>query len=315
MPYDIIFGAIIALSIAFFLMGRRFAEPPVQMEDQLGRYLAGEVDAVHPVIGDGLSRLSLLQRVILPTLNTALARLGSLTPQRGVDYLTARLDTAGRPYGLNVLNFYGLKLILAPVLALIGFQFNSLLLRREFVFGPLLALIFGIAGFYMPDLWLASVIATRKRAIVRALPDALDMVVVSVEAGQSFDHALKRVSARWRNPLTEEFNRIIAEIALGRTRREALSSASERIQLADMSNLIMAIIQADQLGVSIGKVLRTQADQLRTLRRQRAEELAREAAIKLLFPLVFLIFPAMFAVLLGPAVPLILDTFTRIGGR
>ena len=315
MPYDIVFGIVIALSIAFFWMGRRLAGPPVQMEDQLGRYLASEADSARPVLGDSLSQFSLLQRVFIPMWRTALARLGSLTPQRSVDHLTARLDTAGRPYGLNVLNFYGLKLILAPVLALIGFQFNPLLLRREFIWGPILALIFGIAGFYMPDLWLASVIATRKRAIVRALPDALDMVVVSVEAGQSFDQALKRVSARWRNPLTEEFNRILTEIALGRTRREALTSASERIQLADISNLIMAIVQADQLGVSIGKVLRSQADQLRTLRRQRAEELAREAAIKLLFPLVFLIFPAMFAVLLGPAVPLILETLANFGAR
>ena len=102
--------------------------------------------------------------------------------------------------------------------------------------------------------------------------------------------------------------RILTEIALGRTRREALTGGADRMQLPDVSNMITAVIQAEQLGVSIGKVLRVQADMLRITRRQRAEELARQAAIKLLFPLVFLIFPAMFAVLLGPAVPLILQT-------
>ena len=147
---------------------------------------------------------------------------------------------------------------------------------------------------------------------MRALPDALDMIVVCTEAGQSFDQALRRLSEHWHNPLTEEFNRILAEIAFGRTRHEALSAAAHRIQLTEMSNLIAAIIQADVLGVSIGKVLRVQADQLRTIRRQRAEELARQASLKMLFPLVFLIFPAMFAVLLGPAIPLIMETFGAI---
>jgi tight adherence protein C len=117
------------------------------------------------------------------------------------------------------------------------------------------------------------------------------------------------VGDQWRNALTDEFTRILAEIAFGRTRHEALTAASRRIQLNEMSNLISAIIQADLLGVSISKVLRVQADQLRTLRRQRAEELAHQASIKMLFPLVFLIFPAMLAVLLGPAIPLIMETF------
>jgi tight adherence protein C len=314
MPYDILVGVAVGLSVAFFWVGRRVVGAPAENPDQVGRYLANDINAGQTVTGNRLTQVSFLQRVVVPGWRTLLSRLGGLTPQHNVDYLAARLDTAGRPYGLSVLNFLGLKLMLAPVLAVVGFQINPLVLKREFMITVLFTLLFGIIGFYAPDLWLASVIARRKREIVRALPDALDMIVVCVEAGQSFDQALKQVSARWRNPLTEEFNRLLAEIALGRTRREALTSASARIQLSDMSSLIMAIIQADQLGVSIGNVLRSQADQLRLLRRQRAEELAREASIKLLFPLVFLIFPAIFAVLLGPAVPLILQTLTRVGG-
>ena len=135
------------------------------------------------------------------------------------------------------------------------------------------------------------------------------MIVVCTEAGQGFDQALRRVSEQWHNALTDEFSRILAEIAFGRTRHEALTAASRRIRVNEMSNLISAIIQADLLGVGISKVLRVQADQLRIVRRQRAEELAHQASIKMLFPLVFLIFPAMLAVLLGPAIPLIMETF------
>ena len=309
MPFDILIGLTIGMSVIFFWMGRRFAGAPVEAGDQLERYLDADSDPGASLAARrNLSQLSFGERVLGPLWRGLLARLGALAPQRNVDVLARRLETAGRPSGLNVLNFLGLKSIVGLLMAVAGFVLGTFLLRRPIVVGLLFTLAFAIIGFYVPDFWLGSVTARRKREIVRALPDALDMIVVCVEAGQSFDQALKRVSTRWANALTEEFNRILAEMLLGRSRREALSAASDRIQLHDMSNLIMAILQADQLGVSVGSVLRTQADQLRILRRQRAEELAREAAIKLLFPLVFLIFPAMFAVLLGPAVPLLLAT-------
>jgi len=208
-----------------------------------------------------------------------------------------------------VLNFLGMKFIAALLVAVAGFALFVLVLHQAPAMGLLFAIIFGILGFYLPELWLSSTIRSRQHEIVRALPDALDMIVVCTEAGQSFDQALRRVSAQWHSPLTDEFSRILAEIAFGRTRHEALTAASRRIQLNETSSLFSAIIQADLLGVSVSKVLRVQADQLRTLRRQRAEELAHQAAIKMLFPLVFLIFPAMLAVLLGPAIPLIMETF------
>jgi tight adherence protein C len=310
MPYDIILGFCVGLSVLFFLLGRRFADMPTTMEDQFSRYLIDESDSMlRPVVGNSISRLNFAQRVVVPLWRGALTRLGNLSFQRNVEALTKRLETAGRPYGLTVLNFLGLKYVAALVSLMLGFLLGVVALKQSLLIGALFTVAFAVIGFLVPDFWLGAVIASRQRDIVRALPDALDMIVVCVEAGQSFDQALKRVSARWYNPLTEEFNRILTEIALGRTRREALDGASDRIGLPDMSNLIAAVIQADQLGVSIGDVLRVQANQLRTLRRQRAEELAREASIKLLFPLVFLIFPSMFAVLLGPAIPLILETF------
>ena len=313
MPYDILIGLIVSLSVISFLLGRHFtAVPVVQTDDQLTRYLVdGTATGLPPVVANDVTRLTFVQRVITPMTHGLLSWLGGLAPQHNVDALDKRLETAGRPSGLNVLNFLGLKFILAPMLALGGLMLGRGLLHQPLALGLLTTAAFGAIGFFLPDAMLEVQIAGRKRAIIRALPDALDMIVVCVEAGQGLDQALKRVGARWRNPLAEEFNRILAEIALGRTRREALSAASERIQLADVSSLFSAIMQADQLGIGIRQVLQAQAAQLRTVRRQHAEGLAREAAIKLLFPLVFLIFPSMFAVLLGPAIPMLLRTFVR----
>jgi tight adherence protein C len=145
------------------------------------------------------------------------------------------------------------------------------------------------------------------------LPDGLDMLNICVGAGLGFDAALSRVGERWQTALADEFNRVVLEIRLGKARRQALQDLADRTEVMEVENFVATIIQADQLGVSIAKVLRAQAEHMRIVRRQRAEELARQATIKLLFPLVLLIFPAMLAVLLGPAVPQILDTLGRLG--
>jgi tight adherence protein C len=147
---------------------------------------------------------------------------------------------------------------------------------------------------------------------MRALPDGLDMLNICVGAGLGFDAALTRIGERWRTALADEFNRVVIEIRLGKTRAKALIDLAERTEVPEIENFVATIVQADQLGVSIAKVLRAQAEQMRIIRRQRAEEQARQATIKLLFPLVFLIFPALLAVLLGPAVPQIINTFSSL---
>ncbi len=311
MTYSLLLGLAVGLSVLFFWIGRRAARTNPGLSNQVNRYLEDNPDSLlrDSSVVAAAHEPSFFERVLAPGMRSGLGRLGSLTPSRGAEAIAKKLDTAGHPMGLTALNFLGLKFISAILGAVVGALVFTLLLKQSLTYGLLFALIFGILGFYLPNFWLSSVVRRRQHDIVRALPDALDMIVVCTEAGQSFDQAIRRVSEYWHNPLTDEFNRILAEIAFGRTRHEALTSTSERIQMTEMSNLIAAIIQADVLGVSIGKVLRVQADQLRTIRRQRAEELARQASIKMLFPLVFLIFPAMFAVLLGPAIPLLMEVF------
>lgn len=212
-----------------------------------------------------------------------------------------RLQAAGNPGGWGAAEFRLLQLLLA---------FSGLCLAAGGMWlagagprGALLAGVFGTAlGALLPDVYLSSRIRARRHEVVTSLPDALDLLMVSVEAGLGFDMALVKVAERFKGALAEEFRRLLHEMKLGRPRREAFRDMAERVGVDDLRAFVGALTQADQLGVSIGNILRLQAGQMRRKRRQRAEEMAMKAPIKMLFPLVFFIFPALFVVLLGPAV-------------
>jgi len=251
-------------------------------------------------------------RVIRPALASILGFLSRLAPQRNIEVIQRKLLISGRPNGWTVADFSGLRLLSALLCGSLTF---SLLLLADLsaLYRILFTVIATILGFYLPVLWLNGRIRARKRAILCALPDGLDMLNICVGAGLGFNAALIRVGERWDTPLADEFNRVVTEIQLGLSRRDALLGLAERTDVPEVESFVATIIQADQLGVSVAKVLRTQAEQMRILRRQRAEEAARQATIKMLFPLVFLVFPAMLAVLLGPAIPQLLRTFSSLG--
>jgi tight adherence protein C len=170
----------------------------------------------------------------------------------------------------------------------------------------------GAIGYLMPGMWLRSQINKRKKNILKALPDALDLLTISVEAGLGFDVALQRVTEKWDDELSREFKRALGDVRLGRARRDALRDMADRTGVDDVQTFVAAIIQAEQLGVAMSKILRLQSDQMRVRRRQRAEAEAQRAPIKMLFPMVFLIFPALFVVILGPAVPRIMESLGGI---
>jgi tight adherence protein C len=172
-----------------------------------------------------------------------------------------------------------------------------------------LPFVLAALGWIVPNAWLSRRISQRKRAIQRALPDAIDLLVISVEAGLGFDQALLRVVEKWDNELTREFARTLSEMRMGIPRRQALRDLARRVNVDDLNVFIASLVQADQLGVSISQVLRAQANQMRLRRRQRAQELAHKAPIKMIFPMVFLIFPALYVVILGPAIPRIVEAF------
>jgi tight adherence protein C len=299
--YSIVFGIVTAGMVLMLMMGLR-AGREVQALDQERMYTAGT--------GVTLQEVELSQpfseRILRPMIDRLLNFLGRLVPARNMEDLQHRLEVAGRPNGWTVSDLMGLRLLAALVLGVLVF-FLTLLASLPLVRQLLLVGAFAGLGYYLPILWLRWRIGQRKAAIVKALPDGLDMLNICVGAGLGFDASLSRVGEMWETPLADEFNRVVAEMRLGKARRQALLDLAARTEVMEIENFVATIVQADQLGVSIAKVLRTQAEQMRILRRQRAEEMARQATIKLLFPLVFLIFPSMLAVLLGPAVPQIIE--------
>ncbi len=169
------------------------------------------------------------------------------------------------------------------------------------------ALIGFVFGLLAPNYWLKSRIKQRQEEIVRTLPDILDLIMVSVEAGLGFDAAIMKVVEKQKGALATEFSTVLQEIKIGKPRRDALRDMARRNNIEDLSNVIAALVQADQLGISIGGVLRNQAKQVRQKRRQRAQEQAQKAPVKIMIPLVFFIFTSVFIVILGPAMITILE--------
>jgi tight adherence protein C len=309
---QLILSIVVGLSVLFIFVGvRSLVRASSEGTDHIQQFFeTGQGPA--PTLRQLEMRASFYRRVIVPIGAGLLRFLGRLVPQRNLDKLRKRLETAGYPGNLGVADFLGMKLLVAIVVGVL-FAGLTAILRPDFSVWALLAVAFsfGLVGYLFPNLWLSRRIRSRQAEIRKGMPDALDMLSISVNAGLGFSGAMQHVADAWDNALCEEFTRAMAEVKLGRTRIEALESMAERTDVDEVKSFVASLALADRLGVSIAQSLRIQAEQMRVHRRQRAEELAREASIKMLFPLVFLIFPAMFAVLLGPAVPLILQTFTQ----
>lgn len=230
-----------------------------------------------------------------------------LTPSRNIELFQNDLLKAGLLEQLTVIDFLGMRILSGFGLG--TFLFMLFVLLYPLASALLVTLAGTMIGLYLPNIWLRNRITARQQAITRSLPDALDRISICVDAGLGFEAALHKVSLQGKNELAEELRGVINEIRLGVPRAEALRHLVERTAVDDIASFVAVLIQADQLGIAIRTVLHTQSEQMRVRRRQRAEESAHKAPIKMLFPLVFFIFPAMFAVILGPAIPRILAVF------
>ncbi|MBA2264645.1 MAG: type II secretion system F family protein, partial [Chloroflexi bacterium] len=211
------------------------------------------------------------------------------------------------PGGLRGADWVGVKILSLIAFALLAFALGMLLTKGAFILAIFFALAGAAIGYIAPEFWLSRKGRARSFSMVLQLPDALDLLTISVEAGLGFDAALAKVVEKMEGPLVDEFRQALAEVRMGRTRREALRDVADRADAQPVSNFIGAIIQAEQLGVPIAKVLQIQSNQLRIERRQRAEEAAAKAPVKMLFPMVGCIFPTIFIVILGPAVVTIMS--------
>jgi tight adherence protein C len=301
----LLMAVIAGLGVLLIFMGLSGTRPldPVQARlSQLGTMQART-----------LEELELQQPLFDRTLRPLASRLSGLgrrlTSPSKVSRTERMLSMAGNPGNLRTVDFLGLKVLLAVICAGAGVAALGVLFG-DFVFGVVAGGAFALLGFVLPDFWLGRHIGERRRLILRAIPDTLDLLTISVRAGLGFDGALQKVVEKTSGPLADEFRRALAEIRMGKVRREALRDVVARTDVPALTNFIGAIIQAEQLGVAISKVLQIQSEQLRIERRQRAEEMAAKAPIKMLFPLVGCIFPSMFIVILGPAIILIALNFT-----
>lgn len=245
------------------------------------------------------------ERIVLPFFNQIGQLASRFTPQATLETTRRKLETAGNPMQMDPAFFLAMRFVLAVVFA--GLVFLVFLIsKRNWLTGLGLSAVFLLVGFFLPDLWLSGRISSRQKGVFRAMPDALDLLTICVEAGLGFDSAMSKVHEKWDNDLALEFGRVIQEIRLGKLRRDALRDMAERLQVNEMTSFVAAVIQSEQLGVSMAKVLRIQSDQMRVRRRQMAEEEAHQLPIKMIFPIALLIFPSIMIVLLGPAAMLLL---------
>jgi tight adherence protein C len=298
----IVFGACVGGGLLLMFIGLASAKPvdPVQARlTQLGSFQA-----------KNLEELELQQPFSERTLRPLIARLslmGSrLSSASSTGTAEKRLAMAGNPGDLKLTDWMGVKMLVAIGTGL----FMALIFALLSSIG--MGIVFGLLGlgigYLIPEFWLGNKIKARQKIILKMIPDTLDLLTISVRAGLGFDAALAKVVEKLPGPLTDEFRRALAEVRVGKARRDALRDMIPRTNVQPLSNFIGAIIQAETLGVSISKVLQVQSEQLRIERRQRAEQQAARAPIKMLFPLVGCIFPALFIVILGPAIISIIKT-------
>jgi tight adherence protein C len=293
----------LVLAVVIMLVGARRPEKAIVIEERLAQF-GNRVPSLEEVE----MQQPFQQRILLPMLRSVSKRVSRFAPAQNVARLRQQLLEAGAPRGLGPTEFTGLRFV-------IGGGLGALFFLLMLISGSSVLVMFGLPGvllllgYMMPGIWLSRKTKQRKYEITRALPDAIDLLTISVEAGLGFDPALGRVVEKWDNALTRELGRMLSEMRMGASRRDAMRDVVARVNVDDLNTFMGAVIQADQLGVSISQVLRVQSKQMRQRRRQRAEEQAHKAPLKMLFPMVFLIFPTIYIVILGPAIPRLVESF------
>ena len=303
-PITILIAALAAGAILLIFLGLAGRSPvdPVQARlTQLGSMQAKNLEELE-------LQAPLADRTIRPLMARLSGATARVTSTSFTQTTEKRLALAGNPGDLRVADWLGIKAVGAIVGAILFFLLFFIVgvLGLPLPLQLVMVVIGGFFGYTLPEFWLGGRVRARQKAILLQIPDALDLLTISVRAGLGFDGALGKVVEKLHGPLTDEFRRALAEIRVGKPRRDALRDIVPRTEVPALTNFIGAIIQAEQLGVSISKVLQVQSEQLRIERRQRAEEMAAKAPIKMLFPLVGCIFPSLFIVILGPAIILIM---------
>ncbi len=295
----VVVGGVVALVV----FGLRFAQ---QNQDDYDPVMARLAEATQRGEVVSLEDIELeqpfMERVVIPIIKKIGELSTRFTPQKLLEETSLKLELAGNPGRIDAATFLATRFVGAGLFGG-GLLLISLFSNNSWSVGRIILTvgIFTVLGFFFPQLWLQSRISRRQNEVRKAMPDALDLLTICVEAGLGFDAAMSKVAEKWENELSLMFSRCIREVQLGKPQREALRDMADRLQLPEMTSFIAAVIQSQILGVSLAKVLRIQADQMRMKRRQRAEEEAHKAPVKMLLPMAFLTFPSIFIVLMAPA--------------
>ncbi|MCI0520870.1 MAG: type II secretion system F family protein [Chloroflexi bacterium] len=296
----IVAGVVVIGAFILVLVAMRDSKGADPLQERLAEFAArGEAASLEEI---ELSQ-PLTERVIYPVAR----RMGEIavrfTPQNALQNTQRKLELAGNPRGLDATAFWSFRIVAAVAVgALMLFLMSIGAKNWPWSTKSLIILGFTALGFFLPELFLTSKIQRRQKEVRKAMPDALDLLTICVEAGLGFDGAMSKVNEKWDNELALAFGRVLREINLGKLRREALRDMADRLGVAEMTSFVAAVIQSEQLGVSMAKVLRIQSDQMRIKRRQLAEEEAHKAPIKMLIPMALLIFPSICIVLMSPAI-------------
>lgn len=296
----VIVGGVVAL----IMVGSRFARQAQGEESDpvLARLAEATQRGENVSLEDIELQQPFMQRVVLPLVK----RLGDFstrfTPEKLLQDTARKLELGGNPGRIDASTFLATRFVGATLFG------GLLLLTATLSANPwplgrvvLVVGIFTILGFFFPQLWLQSRINRRQNEVRKAMPDALDLLTICVEAGLGFEAAMSKVAEKWENELSILFGRCIREVQLGKTQREALRDMADRVGLPELTSFVAAVIQSQSLGVSLAKILRIQSDQMRVKRRQRAEEEAHQAPVKMIIPMALLTFPSIMIILMAPA--------------
>jgi tight adherence protein C len=294
---------IVAGAVALVVVGLRYSR--MKQDSDVDPILARLAEATQRGESVSLEEAELQQpfveRVVLPMIEKIGEMSARFTPQKLLQETTLKLELAGNPGRIDAATFLATRFVGAALFG--GGLLLVALSARTWPVGRIVVVVglFTVIGFFFPQLWLQSRINRRQTEVRKALPDALDLLTICVEAGLGFDAAMAKVAEKWENELSLMFGRTIREVQLGKTQREALRDKADRIGLPELTSFVAAVIQSQILGVSLAKVLRIQSDQMRMKRRQFAEELAHKAPVKMIIPMAILTFPSIMIILMAPA--------------
>lgn len=312
MDFQLIIQIVVGLSFlsvmgGMVFVGMRQERGGDALEDRLSSFVDNEMDIES--LEDVELTISFQERVLLPIVEKLSEITARFTPQKQLEYSQKLIEMAG--VTTDPTQFFLMRIVATIVGGFLGIFIGFVGLKLP-GWQPYAATVLGIfLGNKMPVMSLQSKITRRQQEVVKYLPDALDLLVICVEAGLGFDQAMGKVYEKWDNEMALAFGRVLREIQLGKPRREALKAMAERMDVPDLNSFTAAIIQAEQLGVSMAKILRVQSDQMRVKRRQRAQEKAQQAPVKMMIPMVLIIFPSIWIILMGPSAIRIVDQFFR----